>query len=201
MALQTVWTETTAVLIFVARNTCSRNSEESLVQVFVLDGTSLVRWDTVGSVATTTGEPCMFAEKFVAGRFMVESSRIPFDQREVDTIVFRVAAGTFRTRCGVNMISRMKTAMRCNSGGNLGMTVQAFEHRLTTAHFVTGSALRGTIQRLVSSREPPRRDLGVQSRKRHHNKCSGGDGPFDGHREPECTRRAISCDSHAIDTR
>src|SRR5262245_42144605 len=90
---------------------------------------------------------------------MVELVRIPLDQSEIHSIVIRMAACALLARARRDAIRSMQSALLCYSRSNVRMAANAFELWLTAAQLVTFRAVSCSIEKLMLSRQWPRRNL------------------------------------------
>lgn len=96
-------------------------------------------------VTLITCQARVFALKYVARIFVIESLGVPLNQREVFAVVFGVAARAFLARTRRNVISRMQTGVIRQSLRYLCMTAETLQRRLPTK-LVAGCALRRSVQ-------------------------------------------------------
>jgi hypothetical protein len=89
---------------------------------------------------------------------MVERLDVPFDQGKVLPIVLGVTAGAFLDGSGRDVIGGVQAFVRGKTVGNFSVTLKTLESGLS-AKFMTAGAVRGTVQRLMRTRERPRGDL------------------------------------------
>lgn len=92
MALQAVLAEPAFVMILVAVGTRRRDAEITSVEIFILDRLLLLRGDSRRVVALVASHSDVLALEDVSRVFMVEGLDVPFNQRKIFAIVFRVAA-------------------------------------------------------------------------------------------------------------
>ena len=89
---------------------------------------------------------------------MIERFRVPFDQRKVFAIVLRMTAGAFLARSGRQVVTSVQAPAGQESRRDFSMTLETPQRCLPT-ELVTTGAVRGSVQRLVWTRERPRRNL------------------------------------------
>jgi hypothetical protein len=159
VALKTSRTEPVLVRILMARHAGSGNAEESPAHISNFDHLPLGGSNVFRAVAAVTTEAGMLAFKRIAGLLVIEVFLIPSSEGEVETVVLRMAARALLTRPGLDSVGSMQPAVGSQALSDFGVTLQAFEHRLPASQFVATGALRGAIQRLMSSRERSRRYL------------------------------------------
>ena len=97
MARLTLRPEPPFVLVLVARGACSGEPKVGPIQILLFNQRPFLRRYVRGSVALVACKPGMLALKNVSGVFMIEGLRIPFHQRKIFPVVFRVAACAFLT--------------------------------------------------------------------------------------------------------
>ena len=78
-------------------------------------------------MAPVARQPCMLAFERVSSLLVIEGLDIPLDQREIFSIVFRVAARAFLARAWIDVIGRMQSSMRSDARGNLAVTIQTLQ--------------------------------------------------------------------------
>jgi len=77
---------------------------------------------------------------------MIKGFTVPLNEWKIHSIVIRVTTGTILAGAGAHVISGVKSAVRVEPGGNLGMALQAFENGLPASQLVTGAALGCAVQ-------------------------------------------------------
>jgi len=159
VALQTFLPESPFVEILVTRYARLRNTQESLAEIFLLNVRPLGRWYAFGKMTLVAGEPGVLAFQQVAGFFVVELIRVPFDQREIRAIVVGMAAHALLAGACGNVIRAMQPALFRHPRSDIGVTADALELRLTAAKLVTFGAVNRSIQELVLTREWTGRNL------------------------------------------
>ena len=142
MALQAIGAQPSLVLILMAGRTSRRNAEERLTQILDLDFRAFGRRDMLRRMAAIARQPCMLAFERVSGLFVVKSLDIPLDQREIFSIVFRVAARALLARSWIDVIGRMQSLMRSDARGNLAVTIQTLQSRCRSQFVATGAVGR-----------------------------------------------------------
>lgn len=88
MALKTIRSQPSIVLILVAGDAVRRNTQEGPTEILDFDDWPLSRRYMLGGMATGADQSGVLAFKSVASLLVVECFRIPFDEGEVFTIVF-----------------------------------------------------------------------------------------------------------------
>lgn len=94
----------------------------------------------------------MLALKYVSGLLVIERLDVPLNEREIFTVMFRVAARALPAGAGRNVISRMQSLMRAHSTRDFIVAVKAFERRLAAELVATG-AVRRSIERSMRFRQ------------------------------------------------
>ena len=163
---EAIRSETSFVLIFVARDTTGRETEVGTAEILNLDGRAFLGRDARGIVALVAVQALVFAFEQIPSLFVIESLDIPLDQREVLSVVLGMATRTLLTRSGRNVVSCMKAFMSRKASRNFGMTLQTLQCRLAAKLVATG-AVCGSVKRLVRSGELTRRDLSSGRRDPH----------------------------------
>ena len=97
MTLQAARTQASLVRVLVASSASLWYSQKTARQVLHLDRSALLRCDVIGTVAASTSQAGMFSFENVSGKFVVESLRVPLDQRKIRAVMFRVTARTLLT--------------------------------------------------------------------------------------------------------
>lgn len=113
-------------------------------------------------VTLVAGQSRVLSFKNVSSFFVVKSLDVPLHEREVQTIVLRVTAGTLLTRSGRDVVRSVQPFVSGQTTGNLSVTVQALQRSLPT-EFMAASTIRSSIEELVGPGERARRDLGRSS--------------------------------------
>src|SRR6476646_8429182 len=103
------------------------------------------------------GKPSMLAFKKVASFLVIELVGVPFNEREVRTVVIGVAAYAFLTRPRGNVIGGVQPALVGHARPNIRVTADAAELRLATTDLVAVRAMHRTVQELVLPRQRARR--------------------------------------------
>lgn len=144
VTLSAVRPQFATVLVFVAGNATARQSEKRVVEI-PSDQRSFRRNDLARVMALSADEGGMFAIKNEAGPPMVEGleRRLPFDQREIRAIVFRVAAHASGIPLAKRHERRVQPALLFELRAYLAVTLQAFE---------IGGACRNCVALRTSSR-------------------------------------------------
>jgi hypothetical protein len=152
VALHTVRTEAALVLVFVATDATRRESKIRPAGILDLDGCAFLGRDAGRIVTLITAQALVLALQQVSRIFVVEGLDVPLDQREVFSVVLRVAAGAFLTGTGRDVIGGMQPLARREPGSDFGVTVQTLQRRLPAKLVATG-AVGGSVQRLVRPRQ------------------------------------------------
>ena len=158
MALQAIRAQTTFVLIFMAGGASRRHTKIGSVQVFDFDGPAFLGRDVGRIVAFVAGQASVLAFEEISRVLVIESFDIPLDQREIFSVVLRVAAGAFLTRARGNVIRSVKPFVSRKPGRYFGVTGQTLQRSLAAKFMATG-AVGGSIQRLMWPRKWSRGDL------------------------------------------
>lgn len=158
MALKAIRAQPALVLILVAGRAGGGKSEECPVEILDLNEAFLRGRNVIRCVAAVARKPGMFSFQCISCLLVVEAFRVPLDQWEVLSIVFRVATCALLTRTGHNVIRRMKALPSSDAGCNFSVTIEALELSLS-ANFVAGRAIGRSAQGLVGSRQRSRRYL------------------------------------------
>lgn len=171
MAVLAIRAETALVLVFMARDTTRGDPQVGLAEILDLDRCSLMRRNVGGIMALGTGQACVFALEHVTCVPVTEGLDVPFDQRKVFAVVFRVAAGALLARARRNVVSRMQAFPGEEPRGNFGVAVKTFEGSLS-AELVTTGAVRRSVQRLMrpgqwTGRNLPRNSHCAKQEKQH----------------------------------
>jgi hypothetical protein len=127
MALQAIRTQSSLVLVLMASSAGSGNSEERLTQIFDFNLRALRRRNAIRCMTPITSQSCVLALKSVSRLLVIETLGIPLDQREILSVVLRMAASAFLARAWFDVIGRMQPLMGGNPGRNLAMAIEAFK--------------------------------------------------------------------------
>lgn len=92
-----------------------------------------------GIVAFVASQPSMLAFENVSGVFVIESLGIPFHQRKIFPVMFRVATRAFLARTCRDVVRRVQSPVRCDPAGNFGVTLETLQGRLAAELVATGA--------------------------------------------------------------
>ena len=95
MARLAIWTQTALVKVLVTGNAGGRQAKKRSVQIFILDRRPFLRGNVRGIMALVAFQTRVFAFQHISGLFMIERLGVPFDEREILPVMFRVATGAF----------------------------------------------------------------------------------------------------------
>ena len=109
-------------------------------------------------------QPRVFAFEKVSGFLVIELFGIPFDQREVRSIVIGVAAHTLLARSSGDVIRPVQAALGGDARTNVGMAPDAAKFRLATPDLMAVGAVHGAVEKLMLPGQRTRRNLGVRLR-------------------------------------
>jgi len=109
-------------------------------------------------VALVAGHTGVLAFEQVAGFSVVKGLGVPLDQGKVFPVMLGVAACALLAGAGRNVIGGVQAFAGGEPGGYLAVTLQTFQSRLPT-ELVATCAVRGSVQRLVRSRQRAGRNL------------------------------------------
>ena len=158
MALQAIRAQATFMLILVACGASRRHTKIGSVQVLDFDGPAFLGRNVGRIVAFVAGQASMLAFEEISRVLVIESFDIPLDQREIFSVVLRVAAGAFLAGAGGNVIRSVKPFVSRKPTRYFGVTGQTLQRSLAAKFMATG-AVGGSIQRLMWPRKWSRRDL------------------------------------------
>ena len=140
------------MLIFVAGGTGSRESKIGAAQILFFDCLPLLRRDVRRVVTLAALKPCVLALEDVSGLFVVEGPRVPFHEREIFTIVFRVTARAFLAGACGDVVRSMQSAASGQASADFGVAIEALQRGLST-ELMTAGAIGRSVERLVGARE------------------------------------------------
>ncbi len=120
-----------------------------------------MRW----SMTPIARQSCVLAFQKVSRLFVVEVFRVPFDEREVFTIVLRVASRAFLAGTRWDAVAGMQSSMCGEPGGDFCMAFETLQGRLSAKLVATRTICR-SVQRLMGSCEGTGRDLRTNCRKK-----------------------------------
>jgi len=139
VALQTVRSEAAFVLIFVAGNTTRRQTKIGSARVFNFDRLALLGSDAGRVMAFDTCYASMLSIEQVSRFLVIERFDVPFDQREIFAIVFRVTARALLAGTGRNVVGCMQSLAAVEPHSDFGVAIQALERSLSTELVATGA--------------------------------------------------------------
>ena len=146
------------VLIFVAGGAGSRDPEIGADQILFFDCCPLLRRDVRWIVTLGALDPCMLAFEDVSDLFVVEGLRVPFHEREVFTIVFRVTSRAFLARACGDVVSSVQSPVGRQASSDFGVAIEALQRGLS-AELMASGAIGRSVEGLVGAREWPRGNL------------------------------------------
>lgn len=103
-----IWAKTALVLVFMACDATRGDPQVGLAEILDLDRCSLMRRNVGGVMALGTRDARVFALELVTRVPVTEGLDVPFDQRKVFAVVFRMAAGALLAGARRNVVSRMQ---------------------------------------------------------------------------------------------
>ena len=157
VALQTVLTQASVVLVLVAAGAGLREAQVSASEI-QFDGRPL-RSDDVGwRVTLVAGQAGVFAFQEVPGLTMIKYFQVPLDQRKIFAVVFGVAARAFLARSGGELVRAMQSFARCDSAGYVGMAILALQG-CHAAQFVAGRTVGDSAKGLMRTGQRAGRNL------------------------------------------
>src|SRR5258708_1150702 len=151
MALQTIVPELTFVHIFVARYAILRQPEKGLRKILHFDERAFIGNHVRGQVTFLASNACMLALQLVARQPVIKLflRRLPMDQVEVLTVVFKMATDAVFT-IGIPHLKLGVIAMFCFQPFRyFFMAIQALESRRASTELVAARALGGSGQTLM----------------------------------------------------
>lgn len=142
MACLAVAAELSLVEIFVTGKTASRESQKTLVQVFVANQLAQRGLDEGGVVTLLALQAGMFAFQRISGFTVVEllSRGFPANELEVFSVVFRMAADAIFVRAIRADHRSVEALLRGKALLDFSMAIQAFQCA-SRAQLVAGGAL------------------------------------------------------------
>lgn len=129
-----------------------RKSKVSTGEIFSFDRRTLCGCDVIWDMALRAGESGVLALERISGLAVIKFLRLPFDEREIQTVVLRVTASAFFTRTTLEVVRRMQATLGNYSRGDFVMAVQAAKCGFATAELVAGGALSGGVETPMRSR-------------------------------------------------
>jgi len=136
------------VSVFMARDTTRGDSQVGPAEIRDLDRCALLLGNVGRVMALGTGHARMFALEPVTSILVTEGLDVPFDQRKIFAVVFRMTASALLAGAGRNVISRMQAFPGREPSGNFSVAAQTFE-RGCSAELVTTGTVRRSVQRLM----------------------------------------------------
>ena len=109
VALQAVRSEAAFVLIFVAGNATRRQTKIGSARILDFDRRAFLGRDVGRVMAFVACQTSVLAFEQVSRFLVIERLDVPFDQREIFAIVFRVTARALLAGTGRNVVSRMQS--------------------------------------------------------------------------------------------
>ena len=146
VTLQTIGSQPTLVLVFVAGGAARRNPQECPIKIFEFDTLTFARRNVRGIVAAVTADARVFSLKRITGLAVIECLDIPLDEIEVFAIVLGVASRAFRARINRAVICSVQSFSGAHSCRDLAVATQALECGFASRDFVTGGAFRYSIE-------------------------------------------------------
>ena len=162
VTLNAVLTEPAFVEILVASRARFGNPEKGFAQVLGLDVGALGRRNPLGEMAFVAGKSRMFALEEISGFFVVEFVRIPLDEREVGSVVIRVATDALLAGTGRDVIRGVQSALGRHASADIGVASKAAKLRLAATNLVAVRAVRCAVKNLMLPCQWPGRDLSVR---------------------------------------
>jgi len=144
VAALAIVSELALVRIGVAGEAILREAKERFVELFVFDQGAVAGLQIFRRVTLGARDVCVFAFEGVAGQLVVELllRRLPVKQREIETVMFEVAAHAIFAVGILHGQPRVISAVCSEMLGNLFVTVETLEGRGAGAELVAGCALR-----------------------------------------------------------
>ncbi len=139
VALQAVRSEAAFVLIFVAGNATRRQTKIGSARILDFDRRAFLGRDVGRVMAFVACQTSVLAFEQVSRFLVIERLDVPFDQREIFPIVFRVAACALLAGTGRNVVSCMQSLANVEARGDFSVAIQAFERSLSTELVATGA--------------------------------------------------------------
>lgn len=153
--------------VLVATDARLREAEDGVVQIFDFNICALGWRNLLDRMALLAGESRVFAFQLESRECMVETFRIPLDQREILAVVVGVAGGAALARSRLNVVGGVQSLVSGNARRNLGVALEAFEYTLAPES-VARCAIRRAVHRLVCARQRPGRNLRVRRTVQAH---------------------------------
>ena len=144
-----------------ATDAACRKPEVGAVQVFHLDRGALRRRNLFCGVALLTGQGRVFPIEREPGLGVIEILGVPFHQRKVFAVVVRVTTSAALARSRWNAKRSVQALVGCDTGGNLGVALEAFEGAFASEAVASGAVAR-SVQRLMGVGKRPGRNLRVR---------------------------------------
>ena len=139
-----VLSELALVRISVAGEAILREAKERFAGIFVFDQGAVAGLHLLWCVTLRTRDVCVFAIEGVAGQLVIELLLrwLPVDEREIETVVFEMAAHAIFAVGIFHGESRVISATCGEMLRNLLVALETFERRGTGAELVAGRTLR-----------------------------------------------------------
>ena len=149
VALCTVRPQSSLMRVVVAAPASLGQPDEGSRQILHLDQRFLAGCDVFWHVALPAFEARVLPLQGIAGLLVIERLRIPLDDREVAPVVIGVAFGALLARTRPQPVRRVQPLVSIQPSGDLRVTVQAFESRLSTSQLVTRGAIGSALKIFV----------------------------------------------------
>ena len=159
MAPHAICTQPPLVLVFVASRTRARQAKKCPVEIARRECRPLGRGNPRAIVALGTLYPGVLPVEFESRLRVIEGFRVPANDLEVFSVVFRMAANAVSPRRRRRQHRSVVTAPHRQPRCDLFMTVQAAKLCRARPNLVTRNAARRPIPLTVRFRKRPRADL------------------------------------------
>lgn len=157
VALCAILSKPAFVSILVTGSTRRGDAQERVVQVD-LDRRALRSRYVARRVTLAAEQAGMLPLERVACLPVIKTFRVPLDDRKVLAVVLGVAGYALLARSGSQVVGRVQSFVRRQARPDLGVALQALERGLAPK-FVACRAVGGAVQRLMRTRQRPRRNL------------------------------------------
>ena len=104
MALQAILAQSSLVLVLVTGDAGRGYTQKCLIQIFDFNDCALRLGDMFSGVTTIAGQPGVLALEWISRLLVIEGPRIPFDQREILAVMFRVTPCAFLAGVRVQVV-------------------------------------------------------------------------------------------------
>ena len=131
--------------ILMACGTCRTHSKESSVEIAKLNQLFLLDCHMFGRMAPVACQSSVLPFENVSGLFVIEGLQVPFDQREIASVVLGVATRAFLIGTWPNAVAGVQASARSDPPCNFRMAIKAFKNCFTS-EFVTIRALCRPVQ-------------------------------------------------------